>query len=99
MISRAQYNEALDIIEQYHRQLAESLTIQKTRNWEELTIGDFVIFDRSLSKNIIQNKPYQVTYVSIDWKQKRHAWFGVKGENGKEKWLKKFPQGYRVRLT
>lgn len=99
MISRTEYNEALTIVEQYHKQLLEIFLMHKNKNWEELTIGDFVIFDKSLSKNIIPNKPYQVTYVSPDWKQRRIAYYGIMGENGKEKWMRKFANGYRVRLT
>ena len=99
MISRAEYIKALDIVEQYHKQLAEILTIQKTKNWEDLTIGDMIIFDNSRSKHILPNKAYQVTYVSSDWKQKHRAYYGIMMENGKQKWLAKFAKGYRARMV
>ena len=98
MISRAEYIQALDIVEQYHKQLVEVLLPYKNTNWEYLTIGDLTVFDKSQSKYILTDKPYQVTYVSPDWKQKQIAWFGIMMENGKQKWLRKFPNGYRVRM-
>lgn len=99
MITREQYNQALDTIEQYHKQLFEGFFITKNRNWHELAMGDFIVFEKSQTKNILTNKPYQVTYVSPKWKSTRTACYGIIMENGKEKWLKKYAQGYRVRLT
>lgn len=99
MISRAEYMQALDIVEQYHKQIAEIITIQKNRNWEDLTVGDLIVFDKSCSKHILENKPYHITYVSSDWKKKYRSFYGIIMENGKQKWLAKFAKGYRARMV
>lgn len=99
MITREQYNQALDVIEQYHQQLYEKFFITRSKNWDDLEIGDFVVFERSANKNILTDKPYQVVYIGAKWKVSRMACYGIMMENGKEKWLRKYANGYRVRIT
>ena len=98
MITRESYLEALDIVESYHQQLRQNKVECNPKSWNNLKIGDKIIFDRTLSKNALIGKEYEVIFVENDWQKEYTSRFGLIGEDGKEKYLRKHSRGYRVRV-
>ena len=99
MITREQYLEALDIVETYHQQLRQYSVGRSLKGWNDLQIGDKVIFSKSMSKDVIIEKEYEVIWIDSDFANQYDAWFTIKCENGKEKVLRKHAKGYRVRFA
>lgn len=99
MIRREQYLEALDIVETYHQQLRQYSVGRSLKGWNDLQIGDKIIFTKVLSKYILVNKEYEVTHVGCEWKEQHYSNFSFICENGMEKSLPKHPKGYRVGLA
>lgn len=99
MITRQQYLEALDIVETYHQQLRQYSVGRSLKGWNDLQIGDKIIFTKVISKYVLTDKEYEVTHVGHEWKEQHYSRFGFICENGTEKYLPKHPKGYRVRLA
>ncbi|MCA6445444.1 MAG: hypothetical protein IM600_18600 [Bacteroidetes bacterium] len=99
MITREQYLEALDIVETYHQQLRQFSVVRSLKGWNDLQLGDRIVFDKSMSKDVLVGKEYEITNVGHDWKEQHYSNFGFVCENGREKYLRKHPSGYRVRLV
>jgi hypothetical protein len=99
MITREKYLEALDVVETYHRQLRQLNGETTLKSWNDLQMGDKIIFSRLVSKNVLIEKEYEVTYVDDDWKREYYSCFRFVCENGSEKRLQKHPRGYRVQIA
>jgi hypothetical protein len=100
MITREQYLEALDIVETYHQQLRQySVRGRSLKGWNDLQIGDKVIFSKTMSKDVLLEKEYEVVWIDSDFANQYDAWFTIKCENGKEKGLRKHAIGYRGRVA
>jgi hypothetical protein len=89
MITREEYNAALDTVEAYHRQLLTIVDIVErqekkiTKSLEDVKEGDFVecVFVHSSStKHLTKGKNYEVLRVLEDHK------FGIKSDAGVSKW-------------
>ena len=98
MITREQYLEALDIVETYHQQLRQ-FSVGCSLDWDNLKAGDFILFDKTMSKNVTVGKKYKVTDVGHDWKKWSHSWFTFLDDNNKRKSLRKYAQGYSMRMV
>lgn len=99
MITRESYLEALDIVESYHQQLRQDNIERNPKSWNNLKIGDKIIFDRTMSKDVLIGKKYEVIFVSYDWEKSFGGHFIFIGESGKQRYLSKYPRGYRTRVV
>ena len=96
MITREEYNKALDMVEAYHKQLDLQIA-SRIRKREDLKVGDTIVFDRVMSKYIEVGKEYKVLYVSTDFKNWRGIFeirFEIRTENNKIKRMRIYTQGY-----
>lgn len=98
MITREEYLKALDIVEAYHEQLNLS-GVRRSLSWEDLQAGRKIIFDKVMSKYLIEGKEYTVTRVDTDWKEWYNSWFEITDDRGKKKSLRKHAKGYLVRMA
>jgi len=98
MITREEYNKALDIVEAYHKQLFIG-DVRRSLSWEDLQAGHNIIFDKVNSKYLTEGKKYTVTKVDSDWKKWYNSWFEITDDRGKKKALRKHPKGYIVRMA
>ena len=99
MITREQYLEALDIVETYHQQLRQYSVGRSLKCWNDLQRGDKVIFSKTMSKDVLPEKEYEVIWIDSDFANQYDAWFTIKCENDKEKGLRKHAKGYRGRVA
>jgi hypothetical protein len=95
MITREEYSKALDIVESYHQQIKKDTEFDLS--WDSLKRGDYITFDKSISKYIDENVRYKVISVRNDWKESHYAWFDFFDKNNKVKSLRKFSRGYIMR--
>jgi hypothetical protein len=98
MITREEYNKALDVIESYHKQLFIG-GVRRGLSWEDLQVGNKIIFDKVMSKYLTKGKEYTVTRVDADWKEWHNSWFEITDDRGKKKNLRKHAKGYMVRMA
>ena len=98
MITRQEYLNALELIDQYHQQLNLSV-VRRSLCWDDLQAGDKIIFDKVMSKYLTEGKEYTVTRVDPDWKDWYSSWFEITDDRGKRKGLRKHPKGYIVRMA
>ena len=96
MITREQYLEALEVVDKYHKQSIPNNLTKNLKSWNDLSVGDFIVFSSTMSKNIIVGKTYEVVYVDADFCDYYRSWFGIIGEDGKRKSLRKYANGYRM---
>jgi hypothetical protein len=92
-ITREKYLEALDIVEQYHNYLQGQSKKLRFKQFEDMQIGDKVVFRKSMSKYILIDKEYEVICKSPNTENWRD-WFGVISDNGKQKRFYRYAQGY-----
>lgn len=95
-ITRKEYLESLEIIDKYHRQ--SDIQLKKPPNWNDLKVGDNIIFTRKNSKYITINKKYRVNSVSSTWDTYggRYSFYN---DDNKSKSLSKHTQGYSVEIV
>ena len=102
MITREDYLNALELIDQYHRQ-SDSNSVRRNLNWEYLQVGDNIVFDKVISKDLTKGKEYIVLSVSDDFKLRcQHSRFDITNfeiadDRGRIKRLCGKPKGYIVR--
>lgn len=99
MITKEQYLKALDIVEMYHQQLHQFSVVHSLKGWKYLQIGDKVIFSKTMSKDVLTEKEYEVVWVELDSVDEYYSWYIIKCENGKEKKLRIHAKGYRGRVV
>jgi hypothetical protein len=93
MISRLEYNKALDIVEAYHKQLFIGGS-KHSLSWNDLTIGSKIVFSKTMSKHLTEGKEYEVCWVDENWKVDNKSWFSIIDDNNKHKSLRKQAKGY-----
>jgi hypothetical protein len=98
MITREEYNKALDIVESYHKQLFIG-SLRRSLSWEDLQAGHKIIFDKVMSKYLTEGKEYTVTRVDSYWKEWYDSWFEITDDRGSRKALRKHAKGYVVRMA
>ena len=98
MIKREDYLNALELIDKYHQQLNLSV-VRRGLSWEDLQVGDKIIFDKVMSKHLTQGKEYVVATVDSDWKEWYKSWFEIIDNRGRKKGLRKHAQGYVMRMV
>ena len=98
MITREEYNKALDIVEAYHKQLFIG-GVRRILSWEDLQAGHKIVFDKVMSKHLTEGKEYTVTRVDEDWKEFYNSWFEITDDRGRRKGLRKHAKGYVVRMA
>lgn len=92
-ITREKYNEALDVVEQFHKQLFNIPVIEDNN---KLKIGDVIIFTKihPSSKNITLEKPYTIRKIRY-WDDDERGWMSFYQDNGKMKSTKTETNGWR----
>ena len=98
MITREEYNKALDIVEAYQKQLFIG-DFRRALSWNDLKIGSRVVFKKIMSKYLTIDKEYEVIWVTEEWKEYDGAWFTIIDDNNKRRSLKKHAQGYLMSIV
>jgi len=98
MITREEYNKALDIVEAYHKQLFIG-GVKRSLSWEDLQAGHKIVFDKVMSKYLTEGKEYTVKRVGDSWKEWYNSWFQITDDRGRIKNLRKHARGYVVRIA
>lgn len=94
MISRKEYNEALDVIDAFHKQIK---SIREDNGLNSLKKNDIITFDRKNSKYITYGKNYQVIDVYESYRGK--LVFYIIDDSGKKKQLRINSIGYSIRIV
>lgn len=95
MITREQYLEALAIIDEYHFQ-----NIKLKRDfYKDLQVGDFIVFEKVMSKYLTVGKKYKVVEIGKGWSESYHAYFKFYDDRNKVKYLRKGTSGYQITLV
>jgi|TARA_R110000744_G_scaffold130866_1_gene238665 hypothetical protein len=93
MISREEYNNALDIVEEYHKQLNLSIVKRSFSKIEHLKEGDFVEVlkvDTNTKRNLTLGKKYKILGFSV-----RNYSFIIEGDNGKRREYRSFNRTFK----
>ena len=98
MITREEYNKALDIVEAYHKQLFIGGD-RHSLSWNDLQIGSKVVFKKTMSKYLTIDKEYEVVWVDSDWKKYDGSCFRIIDDNNKHKSLRKHAKGYLMSIV
>lgn len=103
MITREEYIAALDIVEKYHLQLSMQRVIATRRKkWDDLDVGDKIIFEKSLSKKVIIGKEYQIIEL-VNWDANPdRTWakmVSIIDESGKVKTIGRYRQGSIIKIA
>lgn len=98
MITKEKYLEALDIVETYHQQLRQSSFVRNL-DWDNLKAGDYIVFDKTMSKWVTIGQKYKVIEVSKDWNTRRFSVFYFFDDKKRRKQLRKYAQGYSMRIA
>ncbi len=87
IISRYEYDRALDIVEAYHKQRRAQTIIK--RDFNVLQAGNDIVFIKSGSKTITVGKPYRVLEVAPKFKIYPDANYLIIDDKGQSKYISK----------
>lgn len=97
IITREEYLNALELIDQYHQQTNIS-NFDRNIPLDEIKAGHKVIFDKVMTKHLTTGKEYLVQQVFPE-KSWYTGKFTIIDDTGKIKRLKKDMQGYIMRIV
>ena len=98
MITREEYNKALDIVEAYQKQILIS-DVKDILYWNDLKIGSKVLFTKTMTKYLTEGKEYDVIFVDTDWKETPNSYFEIIADNNKRKFILKHAKGYLMSIV
>jgi len=81
-------------IDEASKNILALFNVRCSLDWNDLKIGDVIIFRKVMSKYLTIGKEYVINRVDHDFKEYNKAWFDITNDLGKNKSLRKHAQGY-----
>lgn len=88
MITREEYNKALDIVEAYHKQLFIGAVVSSNKPLSKVQKGDYVrckLLHEQCKKSLTKGKQYEVIDINDSRPINRKLYFYIIDDNGKKK--------------